>query len=88
MSEESTTGRPSFIAPFKAAARQGSSEFAQALKAFPDSIGIVEEPGTLGNPTQQMVTEEMGTLRRYNEMLDRYADREAEHEGPEQGFER
>lgn len=34
-----------------AAFRQGASELAQALRAFPDSIHA-EEPGTLLNPTQ------------------------------------
>lgn len=34
-----------------AAGRQGADEFAQALKAFPDSIGV-DEPGTIMNPTQ------------------------------------
>lgn len=31
--------------------RQGIGELGQALKAFPDSIGV-EEPGTIFNPTQ------------------------------------
>ncbi len=35
----------------KAAWRQGADEFAIALKAFPDSIGV-DEPGTILNPTQ------------------------------------
>lgn len=34
-----------------AAFRQGATELAQALRAFPDSIHA-EEPGTLLNPTQ------------------------------------
>ncbi len=34
-----------------AAGRQGADEFAQALKAFPDSIGV-DEVGTILNPTQ------------------------------------
>ncbi len=88
MSEEQETSRPSFWAPFKAAARQGSSEIAQALKAFPDSIGIVEEPGTLGNPTQQMITAEIGSLTSYSQMLEKYASRESERDSPERGMER
>ncbi len=31
--------------------RQGADEVAVALKAFPESISV-DEPGTLGNPTQ------------------------------------
>lgn len=34
-----------------AAGRQGADEIGQALKAFPDSIGV-DEPGTVFNPTQ------------------------------------
>lgn len=34
-----------------AAGRQGLDELGQALKAFPDSIGV-DEPGTIFNPTQ------------------------------------
>src|SRR4051812_4661999 len=34
-----------------AAGRQGASELAVALKAFPESISV-EEPGTVFNPTQ------------------------------------
>ena len=34
-----------------AAGRQGASEFAQALRAFPETIHA-QEPGTILNPTQ------------------------------------
>lgn len=51
--------RPAFSAPFYAALRQGSKELGQALKAFPDSMQPVEEPGTLGNPTQAQLTNGM-----------------------------
>jgi hypothetical protein len=34
-----------------AAARQGADEIGQALKAFPESIGV-DEPGAVWNPTQ------------------------------------
>lgn len=44
-----------------AMARLGFKEVAQALPAFPEStIRPVEEPGLFGNPTQIMVTDEMG----------------------------
>ena len=42
--------------------RQGSKEFAQGLKAFPDSIHPVEEIGTMGNPTQLTVNQEQGNV--------------------------
>ena len=64
--------RPSFLAPIYAWIRQGSKEFAQGIPALPGSVRVVEEPGTLGNPTQQMVTEESGTLRDKKSILDRY----------------
>jgi hypothetical protein len=41
--------------------RAGFKELAQALPAFPDShVRPVEEPGLVGNPTPQIVTEQMG----------------------------
>ena len=51
----------------KAAFRQGHKELGQALKAFPDSIPIIEEPGQLNNPTnlevhQQRVEEKQPSL--------------------------
>lgn len=40
--------------------RLGGHELTQALAAFPDSnIRPVEEPGVFGNPTPQIVTQEM-----------------------------
>ncbi len=87
MSEERS--RPSFTAPLLAAIRQGSKEFSQnLLPAFPDSARPIEEPGTLGNPTPQMITEQIGTLEGYNQMLDSYASQHVEHKEPEQEMER
>jgi hypothetical protein len=40
--------------------RQGGKELSQALPAFKDSIQVVEEPGTIGNPTPQQVTQQTG----------------------------
>jgi hypothetical protein len=85
MNEESN--RPAFTAPLYAALRQGAKELAQALPALPDSIRPVEEPGTLGNPTQQMVTQEIGTVHGYDRMLDQHAERGASRE-PERELER
>jgi hypothetical protein len=52
--------RPAFTAPLYAALRQGSKEIAQnVLPAFPTSARPVEEMGTLGNPTPQMLTRAM-----------------------------
>lgn len=87
MSHESK--RPAFSAPLYAALRQGAKEFAQALPALPTSIRPVEEPGTLGNPTPQMVTEQqIGMSSEYSRLLDAYA-REGEHrEPPDRGMDR
>ncbi len=74
---------PSFSAPLWAAARQGSKEFAQYLPAFPDNPRCVEEPGTLGNPTQAMVTEQIGSTDSYHQMLDSYTARYAERSEPQ-----
>ena len=73
--------RPSFMSPLYAWVRQGSKELAQALPATPNSIRVVEEPGTLGNPTQQMVTEESGSLRERKSILDRYDSRSFDRGG-------
>jgi hypothetical protein len=86
MTEESN--RPSFSAPLYAALRQGAKELAQALPAFPESIRPVEEAGTLGNPTPQMVTQEIGTVHGYDRMLDMYAERGQARAEPEKEAER
>ena len=88
MSEVEKKSRPAFSAPLYAALRQGSKELAQVLPAFPESVRPIEEPGTLANPTQQMISEEIGTLKGYNRMLDKYASRESERDTPERGMER
>ena len=70
--------RPNFMAPIWAALRQGGHEIAPAFQALPTSnIRVVEEPGTLGNPTPQMVTEESGALREKESIFDRYDSRES-----------
>ena len=88
MSDNEKTIRPSFSAPLWAAGRQGAKELAQALKAFPDSLHPVEEPGTLGNPTMQMITEQIRGDESYEQMLDRYAGMEQEQPQREQEMER
>ncbi len=40
--------------------RAGFKELAQVLPAFPEGIRPVEEQGLAGNPTPQIVTEQMG----------------------------
>jgi hypothetical protein len=72
------SNRPSFTSPLYAWIRQGSKELAQGLQALPSSIRVVEEPGTLGNPTPQMVTEDSGALRHEPGILDRYDSRSFE----------
>lgn len=60
-----------------AMARAGLKEIAQALPAFPaQGIQPVEEPGLVGNPTQQIVTDQMeyvpeSTITRGDEGIDR-----------------
>ncbi|MDB5346001.1 MAG: hypothetical protein JWP89_4378 [Schlesneria sp.] len=77
MSEENG-GRPAKIGEGHLAAmgRAGFKELAQALPALPTSnIRPVEEPGLFGNPTPQIVTQEMGAGNSYNDMLERHASR-------------
>jgi hypothetical protein len=91
MSDQETE-RPSFWGPLQAAWRQGLKEVGQyLLPAFPDSARPIEEPGTLGNPTPQMITEQLSrsepmnsiaehvdqqkSKEQYDQMLDRYAAR-------------
>ncbi len=50
----------------KAYGRMGASEVGVALKAFPDSIGPQETTGTMGNPTQQQISEDFGSTARVN----------------------
>ncbi|HEX4132933.1 MAG TPA: hypothetical protein VHZ24_23070 [Pirellulales bacterium] len=89
MSDDGTNSRPSLTAPLWAAARQGGKEFAPILKAFPDSIGIVEEPGTIGNPTAQLVTQEIrGGDSTFDQLLDAYGGRGQGHDGQERGVNR
>ena len=39
--------------------RQGFKELAQVIPATPESVRVVEEPGSIGNPTPQIVTAQM-----------------------------
>ena len=59
MAEDNVSSQPSFSAPLYAGLRQGSKELSQILPAFPQSVQPVEEIGTLGNPTPQLVTEQI-----------------------------
>ncbi len=77
--------RPSFSGPLLAALRQGSKEMVAVLPAFPDSIQVVNEPGTLGNPTPQLVTEQISAGQDFNRMLDGYAA--MSQDGPERSQE-
>lgn len=89
MSDDDRANRPSFSAPLYAALRQGSKEIAQnVLPAFPDSARPIEEPGTLGNPTPQMVTAQAGTFQSYEQMLDSYSQRLPDRSPQEHGLER
>ena len=57
--------------------RLGGHELTQALAAFPDSnIRPMDEAGTVGNATPQIITQEMGMS--YVDMLDQAASRRNE----------
>jgi len=67
---------------FMAMLRLGGHEITQALAAFPDSnIRPMDEAGTFGNATPQIVTQEMGMS--YVDMLDQAASRR--HEDRDRG---
>lgn len=85
---DNETNRPSFSGPLYAGLRQGAKELTPLLKAFPDSMHPVEEPGTLGNPTMQMITEQIRGDEGYEQMLDHYAGKEQEPPQREQEMER
>lgn len=70
--------------PVHAFARQGTDEIAQALKAFPDSITPVSEPGQLFEPPHGMVSDQ---LRGNNVHGPKDAAREQPKEQPQQGKE-
>ncbi len=53
--------------------RQGAKEFEQVIPAFPDSIRTIDEPGTLGCPTQLSVNLENGTYDEWQESKQRAA---------------
>ncbi len=80
--------RPAFSAPLWAALRQGSKELAQALPAFPDSIRPIEEPGMMGNPTPQQVTEQSRNESDFQKLLDRYDSRSHDRDDRDQGMDR
>ena len=67
-------------------ARQGLKELTQALPAFPEGIRPVEEPGVFGNPTQQIVTQEMGGD--YQSKLDNYIAQTPPQQEQDRGIER
>ena len=66
---------PSVSAPLLAALRQGAKELASILPAFPDSVHVVEEPGAMGNPTPQLVTEQISAGQENGSIRDSYAAR-------------
>jgi hypothetical protein len=47
----------------KAFIRQGAKELAQILPAFPDSVRVVEEPGTIGNLTPGEVDRQKAVMK-------------------------
>jgi len=93
---EQEKGRPSFWGPLQASWRQGLKELAQYLPAFPDNPRPIEEPGTMGNPTPPMVTDQLrgelnqdhGKANEYDRLLERYASRGEGNEQRDQDYER
>lgn len=75
--------RPSVTSPLYAALRQGTKELAQILPAFPDSVRPVEEPGTLGNPTQAMLTQDIVMVHGKKASLDQYSSRGGDQKNKE-----
>jgi hypothetical protein len=55
----------------------------QALQAFPDSIGPMEEPGLPFTATPAIVTDQMGYEPGHDAMLDAAAAQGVEHGPPE-----
>ncbi|HEY4308994.1 MAG TPA: hypothetical protein VGN12_06040 [Pirellulales bacterium] len=85
---EKKSEQPAFTAPLYATLRQGDKELAQTLPATKESIQVVEEPGTIANPTQQMVTEQSRSPDGFHHVIDQYSSRSREQNEPEQGMER
>jgi hypothetical protein len=82
MSEDRKLGEGHFVAWM----REGFKEIAQALQAFPgQGIHQVEEPGLFGNPTPNIVTNQMGAGS-YQDMLREASQRTIPDQG--QGLER
>jgi hypothetical protein len=63
--------------------RVGWDEIGQALKAFPDSIGPMDEPGLPFTATPAIVTDQMGYDRSHDAMLDAAAAQGVQQAPPE-----
>ncbi len=67
-----------------------SAEWRRGLKDLQNAVlnpfnGVTqthEEPGTIGNPTQQMVTEDIRGERSFDSVLDEYATRNSPAKEP------
>ena len=78
MSEEREQGstRPSTSGVLWAEWRRGLKDLQNAvLNPWNGVTAKNEEPGTIASPTQAMVTQEIGTVHGYQNMLDGYAGR-------------
>lgn len=67
----------------EAMGRVGWDEIGQALKAFPDSIGPMEEPGLPFTATPAIVTDQMGYEGSHEAMLDTAASQSVQQAPPE-----
>ena len=88
MAKKERVENPAVSAPLWAAVRQGNKEFAQILQPLPTSIRLIEEPGTISNPTQQMVTEESRGGTAFKDLIAHYDSRSGGRDSPERGIER
>ncbi|MCA9076966.1 MAG: hypothetical protein KDA93_18210 [Planctomycetaceae bacterium] len=73
---EAASTRPSTASVLWAAWRQGLKDVQNAvLDPWNGVHQGHQEPGSIGNPTQAMVTQDIGTVHGYQKMLDDYAGR-------------
>lgn len=73
---EAASTRPSTASVLWAEWRRGLKDLQNAvLNPWNGITQTHEEPGTIASPTQAMVTQEIGTVHGYQNMLDEYAGR-------------
>lgn len=91
MSQDSASGstRPSSASVLWAEWRRGLKDLQNAvLNPWNGVTQTHEETGTIASPTQAMVTQDVGTVRGYQSMLDGYASRSQPEREPERDLAR